>query len=249
MQNAAFRALGLDWRYMRLPLPPERFEETVRALPASGYRGVNVTVPHKLAALALADAATDAARAIGAANTLIFEGGTIAVDNTDAGGLLDALEAPVRGMRTLVLGAGGAGRASVWALREAGAGEVSVWNRTPKRAAALAEEMGVRHVVAPEPADLLVNATTIGLDASVNRLAALEALGLAPLDPPAIVVDLVYGGHVTPVCAWAQKAGSRVVDGIEVLVRQGARTFEAWTGSRAPLEVMRSAAREPVTAH
>jgi shikimate dehydrogenase len=249
MHNAAFRELGIDWRYMKLPVPQECFDETARALPGSGYRGANVTVPYKLAALALADEATDAARAIGAANTLTFtegdgEGdGAIAADNTDAGGLLDALGSPPSGVRALVLGAGGAGRAAVWALREAGAAEVSVWNRTPERAAALAAELGVRHAEGVMPSDLLVNATTVGLDPALDRGAALESLGLTGLDPPATVVDLVYGEQVTPVVAWAQRAGSRVVEGLEVLVRQGARSLESWTGREAPLETMRAAAR------
>ena len=142
MHNAAFEALGLDWRYVKLPVPPEGFEQTVRALPESGYRGVNVTIPHKQAALALADDAGAAARAIGAANTLTFADGAICADNTDAAGLLAALGEDPRGMTALVLGAGGAGRAAVWALREAGA-EVGVWNRTPDRARRLAEELGV----------------------------------------------------------------------------------------------------------
>jgi len=118
MMNAAFRTLGLDWRYLKLPVPPERFEETVHALPGSGYLGANVTVPHKLAALRLADEATEAAAAIGAVNTLSFSDGAIAAENTDAGGLLDALGSSPQGLRTLVLGAGGAGRAAAWALRE-----------------------------------------------------------------------------------------------------------------------------------
>lgn len=245
MQNAALRELGLDdWRYLRLPVPPDRFEETVRALPGSGYRGANVTVPHKLAALAVADEASDAARAVGAANTLTFaaEGG-VAADNTDAAGLLDALGAPPNGLRALVLGAGGAGRAAAWALREGGAAEVSVWNRTGERAAALASELGVRHADAPEPVDLLVNATTVGLDASVERADALAALRLERFDPPQTVVDLVYGHQVTPVVTWARAGGARVIDGLEVLVRQGARSLESWTGREPSLEVMRAAAR------
>jgi len=148
MHNAALAAAGLeDWRYLRLPLPPGLFEETVRALPAAGFRGVNVTIPHKQAALALADRASDAARAIGAANTLTFEAGAIHADNTDAPGLLAALPFAPAGRSALVLGAGGAGRAAAWALREAGA-EVAVWNRTPERATALAAELGVRAVTA-----------------------------------------------------------------------------------------------------
>lgn len=243
MHEAAYAALGLDWRYLPLAVPPVRLDETVRALPASGYRGVNVTVPHKLAALALADDPTAAATAIGAANTLTFVDGRIAADNTDAPGLVAALDAPMRGLTALVLGAGGSARAAAWALREAGAREVKVWNRTRKRAEALASELGVRPVARPEPTDLLVNATTVGLDPSLVERSALEALGLSEIDPPPTVVDLVYSAGTTPVRAWAERGGSRVVDGLEVLVRQGALSFEHWTGLAAPLEVMRDAAR------
>jgi shikimate dehydrogenase len=235
MMNAAFAELGLDWRYVKLPVPPERFGETVRALPASGYRGANVTIPHKLAAQELADELTDAARAIGAANTLSFEDGRIVADNTDAGGLLDALGKQVPAT-ALVLGAGGAGRAAVWALRQAGA-RVAVWNRTPERAAALAAEFGVRHAERPEPAELVVNATSVGLAGE----AADEALGLTTLAAPATLVDLVYGAQATGISRWAAARGSRVVDGLDVLVRQGARSLERWTGRPAPLEVMRNA--------
>jgi shikimate dehydrogenase len=242
MMGAAFEALGLDWRYVRLSVPPERFEETVRALPGSGYRGANATIPHKLAALALADTATDAAAAIGAANTLTFEDGAIEADNTDAGGILDALGGDARGAHALVLGAGGAGRAAAFALREGGAAEVSVWNRTAERAASLAAELGVRFAERPGPAGLVVNATSVGLEPGTSESAALEALGLAGLDPPEVLVDLPYGDAETPLCAWASRAGARVIDGVEVLVRQGARSLERWTGVAAPIEAMRRAA-------
>jgi shikimate dehydrogenase len=247
IQNAAFRAAGLDWRYVKLPVAPELFEETVRALPASGYRGANVTIPHKLAALELADSASPAARAIGAANTLTFgEDGGIAADNTDAGGLIDALDRPVRGLHALVIGAGGAGRACAWALREAGA-EVAIWNRTPARAEAVAEELEVALGAHPGPADLLVNATSVGLDAATPEREALASLGLEGSDPPWIVVDLVYraNGEATPVAAWGARGGANVVDGLEILVRQGARSFSLWTGLKAPVEAMRAAARDP----
>jgi shikimate dehydrogenase len=243
MHNAAFRAAGLDWRYVKLPVPSELLEETLRALPGSGYRGANVTIPHKEAALALAGDATPAARAIGAANTLTFAEGAIVAENTDAGGFLAALGESPRGMSALVLGAGGAARAVAWALREQGAAEVSIWNRTPERASALAAELGLRHLERPEPADLLVNATSVGLDPEVGEQEALESLALAGVDPAPVVVDLAYGEHETPVCAWAAAAGSRVVDGLEVLVRQGALGFEVWTAREAPLEDMRAAAR------
>ena len=241
MMGAAFRELGLDWRYFKLPVPPDRFDETVRALPRSGYRGANVTIPHKPAALALADAVTPAARAIGAANTLTFaDGGAVEADNTDAAGFLAALDRDPSGMRALVLGAGGAARAVVWALREAGAAEVTIWNRTPARARELADALGGRAVERPDGAELVVNCTSVGLEPG-------EGAGALPLDalpPPALACDLVYrSGGETPFAVWASRAGARVVDGLEVLVRQGALSFRTWTGQDPPLAAMRAAAR------
>lgn len=235
MMNAALRELGLDWRYLGLSIPPELFAEAVRALPASGYVGVNVTMPHKLAAFALADEPTPAARAIGAANTLAFADGRIVADNTDAGGLLDALAGSVAGQRALVLGAGGAARAAVWALREAGA-EVAIWNRTAARAATLAREFDVALHEPAGAVQLLVNTTSVGLT-SGSELADLPLAGLRPTT----VVDLVYGTQPTLIERWASERGARVVSGLEVLVRQGARSLERWTGRPAPVATMRSA--------
>ena len=247
MHNAAFAALDLapEWRYLALPVPGELFDETVRALPGSGYRGANVTIPHKLLALAVADEATPAARGAGAANTLTFgDDGAIQADNTDTGGLLDALgEAPAS---ALVLGAGGAARGAVWALREAGT-QVTIWNRTPARAKALADELevGMTEAARPDAFDAVVNTTSIGLDTNLSDASALAALGLEDETPSALVCDLVYrgGGRPTPLCNWAAQGNARFVDGLEVLVRQGARSFEIWTGKKPPLEVMRQAAR------
>lgn len=243
MHNAALAELGLDWLYVALPLPPERFAETVRALPGPGFAGINVTVPHKTAAHGIADRRSHAVEAIGAANTLTFRNGRIEAENTDAGGFLDALAQPAAGLRALVLGAGGSARAVTWALIEAGAAEVSVYNRTPARAAALAAELGARHVSRPAAGvDLVVNCTNVGLDPSASPDDALDALGLAALDPPATVVDLVYAASPTPVVRWARAGRSRVVGGLEVLVCQGARSLTLWTGCEAPLETMRAAA-------
>jgi shikimate dehydrogenase len=242
MHNAAFRILGLDWRYVKLPVPPALFAETVRALPGSGFRGANVTIPHKHAALELADERTPSADAIGAANTLTFlDGGGIEAHNTDAPGFLAALGDDVRGLRALVLGAGGAGRAVAWALREVGA-DVAVWNRTPERAKALAADLGVAAIPRPAACDLLVNATSVGLEPRLDEADTIAALQLDELDPPRIVADLVYGEAPTPLLAWAERGGSRTVDGLEVLVRQGALSFERWTGIEPPIEAMRTAA-------
>ncbi len=244
MHRAALHALGLsEWSYQRLPVPPELFAETVRALPASGFAGANVTIPHKEAALALATGATATAREIGAANTLSFAGdGAIEADNTDAPGLLTALPEPPRGARALVLGAGGSARAAVWALREAGAAEVLVWNRTASRARDLADELGAKAIEIPAPpVDLLVNCTAVGLAPGDDVATVLPGLPELLADARC-VVDLAYGEQETRLIAGARAAGARTVDGLEVLARQGALSLERWTGLAAPLDVMRSAA-------
>jgi shikimate dehydrogenase len=242
MHNAALAAAGLDgWRYLRLPLPPELFAETVRALPAAGFRGVNVTIPHKEAALRVADQASEAAQAIGAANTLTFEDGAIHADNTDAPGLLAALGEDPAGRSALVLGAGGAGRAAAWALREAGA-QVAVWNRTPERARVLAADLGVHATEAPEAADIVVNCTAVGLS---DPDATFKALPLTAdeLRAGSLIVDMVYRDGGTRLLEAARTQGARVVDGLEILVAQGAASFERWTGLEAPREAMREAAK------
>jgi len=240
MHAAALRELALPWRYLKLPLPPELFAETVRALPAAGYVGLNVTVPHKQAALEVADSPTAIAEAIGAANTLTFTEHGVEADNTDAPGLIAALGESPAGRRALVLGAGGAGRGAAWALREAGA-EVSVWNRTPERARRLAAELEIEQAERPAAADLVVNTTSVGLDPRTSEREVLDALGLGALAPPPLLVDLVYGERPTALTAWAHAGGSTVVDGLEVLVRQGALSLERWTGREVPLATMRAA--------
>jgi shikimate dehydrogenase len=245
MHNAAFAALGMDgWRYQRLPVPPELLAQTVHALGAAGFAGANVTIPHKQAALALADRASVAAREIGAANTLSFApDGTIAAENTDAPGLLAALPLEVRGRSALVLGAGGSARAAVWALLGAGA-EVLIWNRTRERAAELAAELGAQAVAAPVAADLLVNCTAVGLQRSASEAEELNQLGLSvdQVGRYSHVFDLVYAPSETPLLAAARRQGARRIDGVEMLVAQGALSFTLWTGEKAPLDVMRAAA-------
>ena len=260
IHNAALAALQMDgWRYQRLPVPPALFAETVRALGGAGFLGANVTIPHKQAALELAAHCSRAAREIGAANTLTFAAdGTIAAENTDAPGLISVLGAltdmPAQ-PRAMVLGAGGSARAAVWALREAGASDVAVWNRTPQRAETLARELDVRAVRTPEAADLLVNCTSVGLQAgpgverSATQHEALNQLGLTfdQVGEYSYVVDLVYRDGSTQLLAAARTHGAHTVDGLEVLVAQGALSFELWTGRQPPLEVMRRAARAEST--
>lgn len=246
IQNAALEAVGLDsWRYQLLPVPPQLFAETVAALPAAGFRGVNVTIPHKEAALGLATAATPRAKAIGAANTLVFDDSRIEADNTDAPALIDALPFEAAGKTALVLGAGGSARAAVWALLDVGATEVWVWNRTPARAQRLCEQLGATPTAAARPADIVVNSTSVGLEDDASTLKDLP-LGADDLGGYECVVDFVYTSHGTALVRAARGRGVAAVDGLELLVRQAALSFERFTGRRAPFEVMRAAASQDV---
>ena len=243
MQNAALAAAGLDGElaYEAIAVEPEAFGGTVRGLPAAGFLGVNVTIPHKEAALALATDSSAAARAIGAANTLTFGAdGAIRADNTDAPGLLDALGEPAP-RSALVLGAGGSARAAAYALRRAGA-EVFVWNRGAERAQRLAADLGVGAVAEPRPAEVLVNCTSVGLHDPAETFKEIP-LTADDLGEYACVVDLVYRDGATELLRQAAQRGCRCVDGLEILVRQGARSLRIWTGRSAPLDVMRRAAR------
>ncbi|MEZ5078152.1 MAG: shikimate dehydrogenase [Solirubrobacterales bacterium] len=245
MQNAALAALGLagEWSYGAVDVEPAGFEAAVARMAAGDFAGANVTVPHKEAALALADTASGAAREIGAANTLSFKAGRVAAENTDAGGLLAALPGSPWGAKALVLGAGGAARAALWALVREGA-EVSVWNRTASRAEAICAELGGRPVAAP-PAqagyDLVVNTSAAGLGGE-------DPFASLPLEPAGfaagqVVVDMVYGAVPSRLLEAAAAAGALTVDGLEILVRQGALSLATWTGRDPDLDVMRTAAR------
>jgi len=258
IQNAALAALGLhDWRYQLLPVPPELLEETVRGLPGAGFRGANVTIPHKEAALALADEATPRARAIGAANTLTFgPGGSIHADNTDAPALIAALGFDPAGSSALVLGAGGSARAVVWALLDAGA-DVRIWNRTHERAEQVAATLGATAVRLGDSSarrgpqntrlsaapGLLVNCTSVGLDDSSQTFKDLPVKA-DHLSTYTCVVDLVYRSHGTALLTAARQQGCSVVDGLDVLVHQGALSLQSWTGLQPDLREMRLAARD-----
>ncbi len=260
MQTAALAELGLagEWTYGALDIEPESFEAAVAELAAAGdYAGVNVTLPHKEAALAIADEASEGARAIGAANTLTFEDGRIAAANTDAGGVLRSLPAGMGGGRALVLGAGGAARAAIWALAHGGEGapdadgdptrvppfQVDVWNRTPARAEVVAGELGGRPVADPVAADyaLIVNSTSVGLHGEDP----FESLPLRSADFHAdqVVFDIVYGPEPSALLVAAEAAGATTIEGLEMLVQQGALSLRIWTGQEPSLEAMRTGAR------
>jgi shikimate dehydrogenase len=244
MHNAALAELGMggEWHYEAIEVAPDRFAARATAMPAEGFAGANVTVPHKEAALAFAEEISETAREIGAVNTLVFEDDEVRAENTDAEGLLRALPASAAGGRALVLGAGGAARAVVWGLLREGAA-VDVWNRTDLRSRNLCEELGGSPVSAPEQSSygLIVNSTAVGLGGE-DPFAELplRADGFAPEQT---VVDMVYGREPTALLRAAAAAGAQTVDGIEVLVQQGALSLEIWTGRAAPLDTMRAAAR------
>ncbi len=245
MMAAALAAVGLaDWRYQLLPIPPELVRETILALPEAGFRGVNVTIPHKTAALALADEASQAARSIGAANTLLFESsGAVLAENTDAPALIAALPLPAVGRTALVLGAGGSARAAVWALLSAGAAEVRIWSRRPEPARRLAEDLGATASEELQAADFLVNCTPVGMTPERGEFKPLP-VGADELAMFECVVDFAYGQAETSLVRSARSLGVPAIDGLDLLVGQGALSFECFTGMRAPLEAMRAAARE-----
>lgn len=259
MHNAAFAALGMNWHYGLLPTPPGTVQATLSRLKKQGYRGANVTVPHKQAVIPYMDEIADSARAIGAVNTIVIQEGRLIGHNTDADGFLAALrEAGFEpaGRRALVLGAGGGARAVVYALARAGC-SVTIYNRTVQRAAQLAHHMqkqGLRSPVTwvPNTAalndlelsdfDLLVNATSVGMWPQSDASPWPETL---PMPSHWAVYDLVYNPPETRLLAQARAAGARAVGGLGMLIHQGALAFKMWTGVTAPIEVMRIAC-EPV---
>ncbi len=258
MHNAAFAAFGLDSVYVRFEVRPERLGQAVRGLTALGVHGANITVPHKAAVIAFLEAVTDEARAIGAVNTLVRDGERWTGHNTDAAGLARSLEyaaIPLAGARIVLLGAGGAARASVVGLAQRGAARIVIAARRREQAERLVGELmpvcGSCEVcateLAPAPlrtafvdASLVVQCTGATLS---PQLAVTFAAGL-PFDvlpPEASVVDLVYEPRETAVLAAARARGLRCVDGLGMLLHQGALAFTLWTGRPAPVDVMQAA--------
>jgi shikimate dehydrogenase len=230
---------GIDGAYVPMPVLPERLEQALRALPAMGFAGVNLTIPHKEASLALMDHLSPVAERIGAVNTVVVEAdGTLSGDNTDGLGFIAALSQSGAGWRAeagpaVVLGAGGAARAVGVALLDAGAPEVRLLNRTPERARALADELGgsvhglewAERSAALDGAALLVNTTSLGMRGQPPLVLPLEALPRT-----ALVTDVVYTPLITPLLALAQARGNPVVDGLGMLLHQARPGFRAWFG-------------------
>lgn len=247
LQNAAFEAAGVDGVYVAVRCGADDVAGFMRGLARAGGGG-NVTIPHKEKAATFLDFRSEAVRRTGACNTFWGdEHGKVHGDNTDVEGfrraLRDFLDVPVSGLRALLLGAGGAARAALLGLLQEDVDEVCVYNRTQERARAVARRIGGQKArVVPilrdlegEAFDLVVNATSLGLhegDASPLDFHILDRAGAA--------MDLVYGRHTTAFVQAAEDAGIRATDGLEMLVQQGAVSFERWWGTEAPVEAMRA---------
>ena len=222
MQNAGFAALGLDWAYVPLPAPPEALADAVRGLVASGFAGANVTIPHKVSVILLCDELDPVAERAGSVNTLVIRDGRVLGSSTD--GLAVTSQIAAEGRRALVLGTGGASKAVASALEDAG-GEVLV--RGPRDPAWPPSAAGF---------DVLVNATPVKEELIVAPRRGMQ------------VVDLAYlpDGRPTALIAAAQELDCHpCVDGLDILLAQGAASLERWTGEPAPLAAMREALRGP----
>lgn len=257
MHNAAFAALELDAVYVPYAIAPARLERAVEAVRALGIAGFNVTLPHKAAIMPFLTAIDPAARAIGAVNTVLRDGEQLFGANTDAEGLARALreaDVPLQGSEIVVLGAGGAARAAVVGLAQAGATRITIAARRESEAealvAALASHAGTARLHASGfgaglaeacvQCSLLIQATSATLGANAEARSFVDTLPLARLPSSAIVCDLVYKPRQTALLERAQSLGYRTVDGLGMLLHQGALAFERWTGRSAPVSVMRA---------
>lgn len=254
IHNAAFQALGLDWAYLAFDVAPEHGEAAVRAIAPLGIRGLSVTMPHKGAAAAAVDELSPAAASLGAVNCVVNHDGHLRGENTDGAGFVSALriehQIDPAGMRCVVLGAGGAARSVILALAEAGAREVAVVNRTASLAVVASDLAGPvgRAVGVPESsqaisaADLVVNATPIGMDRHADDTAT-SPVDTLPLDPALlhtgqVVADLIVHPLRTLLIQEAEARGAVAVPGLGMLVHQAALAFGHWTGEKAPIDAM-----------
>jgi len=261
MHNAAFRELGLDYAYLPFNVGADNLGKAVDGIRALNLVGMNVTIPHKVAVIPLLDEVDPQAQQIGAVNVIHNKDGRLAGSNTDAEGFLRLLEGHginARGLRVVVLGAGGAARAACFALASQGA-VITILNRTADKAAGCAREMAgntgctfealemnaANLARALAETDLLVNATSIGMAPGADRSPVNSEL----LERRHTVVDIVYNPVKTRLVRDAEKAGAVAIGGLDMLAWQGALAFERWTGRAAPFDVMRRAATRAVRSY
>ena len=254
MIEAGFAALNLPWRYLNLKVPPKDLAAAVTGLRAMGFRGINLTIPHKCEVIKHLDEVADDARIMGAVNTVYVQDGRLIGANTDGKGFLRALNDDARlnpaGKKFVVLGAGGAARAITVELALAGAAEITIVNRNEARGwelvALLLNHTPVRatyqpwtdHLAIPEGTDVLVNATSIGLYPDVHDM---PSLNYATIRPGMVVCDVIPNPPQTRFLDAARERGAVTLDGLGMLVYQGAIAFKLWTGMDAPVDVMKKA--------
>ena len=257
MHNAAIEALGIDLCYAAFHVLPERVGEALAGLKGLGIRGLNVTIPHKLAVMTHLDGISEEALAVGAVNTIVNEGGELTGHNTDVYGVLTALERTAGFIRlpdhVVVIGAGGVARAIVYALGSRPEVErLTVLNRTVSRAESLALDMEKItgkpiSVGAFDPAEqirtfadagLLVNATSLGMHPEVDGSPLLDA---GAIHPDLVLYDTVFNPLETRLMTQFRERGGKAFGGLDMLVYQGARSFAIWTGVEPPTDVMRQA--------
>jgi shikimate dehydrogenase len=257
LQEAAFKALDLDWRYLTIEVYPQDLADAIRGLRAFNMRGINLTIPHKVAVLEHLDAVADDARLIGAVNTVRRDGDRLIGENTDGKGFLRSLREDARldpaGKRVVVLGAGGAARAITVELALAGAAELTVVNRSPERGTTLVGLLNEKTTTSaqfvpwsqtftvPTETDVLVNATSIGLFPNVTEKPDID---YDAIRANMTVCDVIPNPPNTPFLQAAKERGARTLDGLGMLVYQGAIGFKLWTGRDAPVEVMHRALAE-----
>jgi shikimate dehydrogenase len=253
MQAAAIQSAGLDFAYVPLPVHPEKLPEAVWGLRALGFRGCNVTIPHKVAVVGLMDELTPAARGICAVNTILLsEDGRLVGDNTDCEGAFDAIEdgtgVSPAGLEVLVIGAGGAAMACAWGAAARGAEVVRLLNRTKSKAEEIVRAMASQH---PATRFEVVGSGDREAIGACRIVLQMTSLGMKPgdalpLDPglvrsDAVVLEAVYSPLETPWLGACRERGLRAVDGLAMLVGQGALSFERWTGVHADRRAMKAA--------
>jgi shikimate dehydrogenase len=257
MHNAAFAALGLDWRYLAFEVDPKNLRAAIAGAKAMNFAGLNLTVPHKLLALDMVDELDASAKIWGAVNTILFNERGATGFNTDADAIVTSLredlKVELRGAKILLLGAGGAGRTAALKLASEDVAELFLVNRTPSKAEEIAGEIKKQFpsvkVAAGYPkttVDLILNATSLGL--TTDDASPLDEKQFS-LKRTRAVYDMIYRPAETKLLAAAKFAGCQTANGLGMLLRQGAKAFEIWTGQAAPLDVMRRALEQNVYGH